>query len=63
MPLLKHRIARQDVTPIQHFERMVHMGLINRKGQLTKRYGGEGEVEPDARPATAMSPRNGNGDH
>jgi hypothetical protein len=47
--------SAREMTPLEHFERMVRDGLINRKGQLTKRYGGEGELEPDARPATEGS--------
>ena len=39
--------------PEKDFERMVREGLINRKGQLTKLYGGEAEPEPGARRPSA----------
>ena len=39
------------------------MGLINRDGQLTKRYGGEGELDPDADPLPTGTSDGPNGEH
>lgn len=48
-----------ELSPEEDVERMIREGLINRRGQLTKLYGGEGEPEPGARRPTDAS--NGNG--
>lgn len=37
-----------EVPPREGFERMVRWGIINRQGRVTKLYGGEGELEPEA---------------
>lgn len=34
-----------EIPPIERFEDMVRMGLINRNGELTKQFGGDAEPE------------------
>ena len=53
--------SARSMTPKEHFQRMIRSGLLNSKGQLTKRYGGEGELEPEALQNTEAAPRDSNG--
>ncbi|SFI76079.1 hypothetical protein [Planctomicrobium piriforme] len=44
---MRDALKRADamMSPREHFAHMVKRGLINSKGELTKKYGGTAEVE------------------
>jgi hypothetical protein len=39
--------------PHEHFARLVRLGWINRRGEVTRIIGGEAEPEPDSEPGQA----------
>lgn len=48
-----------SMTPLEHFERMIRNGIINRNGEVTKLIGGDAEPEPGARRPDDPIPKNG----
>jgi len=46
-------------TSRQHFARLVRMGLIDTQGRLTKRFGGEAELEIEKADELLAEERNG----
>jgi hypothetical protein len=64
-PTIEEMRAALEATrlaPTEGFARMVAQGLINAKGQLTKRYGGDAEPEPGAKKPPALTSANCNGE-
>ena len=59
-----HALEASDraMTPIVHFQRMVRSGLINSQGQLTKLFGGDADLEPEAQRQVAMDAADSNGE-
>jgi hypothetical protein len=51
-------LKRSKEPPKEHFERLVRLGWINRRGQVTRLLGGDAEPEADAVP---HSGENGHG--
>jgi hypothetical protein len=46
---MKAALARaHELPPLERFHRMVRRGLIDKEGRLTKLYGGEAELDPEA---------------
>lgn len=41
-------LKASELPPLEGFYQMVRWGIINRQGRVTKLYGGEGELEPEA---------------
>lgn len=52
-------LKRSKEPPKEHFERLVRLGWINRRGQVTRLLGGDAEPESDAMP---LANENGRGD-
>ena len=44
-------LKRSKEPPKEHFERLVRLGWINRRGQVTRLLGGDAEPESDAVPS------------
>lgn len=51
------RDAPED--PKQHFQRLVELGWINARGEVTKLLGGEADPEPTAKNGTTRPPAEG----
>jgi hypothetical protein len=58
---MKAALDATELPPFEAFQRMIRDGLINRRGQLTKLYGGEAEPESGARRPTDAIDSDGNG--
>jgi hypothetical protein len=43
-------LKRSKEPPKEHFERLVRLGWINRRGEVTRLLGGDAEPEADATP-------------
>lgn len=55
----REALSRRTETPEEHFDRLVRIGWINRKGEVTRLLGGEVEPEPDSEPGQAALEKNG----
>lgn len=47
----RQALSRCNESSHERFERMVRLGWINRKGEVTRLLGGEAEPEPDSDPS------------
>jgi hypothetical protein len=58
---MRAALEATELLPEEDVEQMIRDGLINRRGQLTKLYGGEGKPELGARRPSDATDSDGNG--
>lgn len=52
-------LRKSPEDPKQHFQRLVELGWINTRGEVTKLLGGDADPEPTAKNGTPPAPSDG----